>query len=175
MGPVPEERGTEMKEHPKVKFRQMTPADIAGVLVVERASFSTPWTRQAFFNELVHNQFSTYILAMTNDRIIGYGGMWLILKEAHITNIAVHPDWRGRGIGESMFDYLMALAHLSGAEKMTLEVRVSNEIAQNLYRKKGFKATGIRPRYYTDNQEDALIMWAELGGENDEKMLGAGN
>ncbi|QKI80875.1 ribosomal protein S18-alanine N-acetyltransferase [Kroppenstedtia eburnea] len=175
MDPVPGERGTEMKEHPQVKFRTMAPADIPGVLAVERASFSTPWTRQAFYNELVHNQFATYILAVTNDGIIGYGGMWLIMDEAHITNIAVHPDWRGQGIGESMFDYLMALAHLSGAEKMTLEVRVSNEIAQNLYRKKGFQATGIRPRYYTDNQEDALIMWAELGGEDDEEMLGAGH
>lgn len=161
--------------HPKVDFRQMTLTDIPAVLTVEKATFPTPWTRQAFYNELAYNQFANYIVVETEGRIIGYGGMWLILNEAHITNIAIHPDYRGLGIGESMMDHLMALAHLSGAGKITLEVRVSNEVAQNLYRKKGFNATGIRPRYYTDNQEDALIMWAELGGEIDEKVVGSGN
>lgn len=172
MAGVPEEKEVRRAE---VDFRPMVLTDIPSVLTVEHASFPTPWTRQTFRNELMYNQFATYAVAVTKGRIIGYGGMWLILNEAHITNIAIHPDYRGLGIGESMMDYLMVLAQLSGVRKMTLEVRLSNVVAQNLYRKKGFDATGVRPGYYTDNQEDALVMWAELGGESDGKIVGSGD
>ncbi|MFC4075297.1 ribosomal protein S18-alanine N-acetyltransferase [Salinithrix halophila] len=160
-----------------IEFRPMTLGDIPAVLQVEQASFTTPWTRQAFYNELAYNQFAQYMVVEKEGRVIGYCGMWLILNEAHITNIAIHPDYRGRGIGEMMIDGMMALAREAGADSMTLEVRVSNAIAQQLYRKKGFEMTGIRPRYYTDNQEDAMIMWAKLDGGSDEadrEVLGAG-
>lgn len=97
--------------------------------------------------------------------IIGYGGMWTIMDEAHVTNVAVRSAYRGRGFGELLLRELQQKALTYGSTAMTLEVRVSNEIAQNLYRKLGFKPSGLRPKYYTDNQEDALIMWADLSGE----------
>ncbi|SDX54054.1 ribosomal-protein-alanine N-acetyltransferase [Marininema mesophilum] len=162
---------------PPIEFRLMNVADIPAVLQVEQASFTAPWNRQAFYNELVHNQFAHYLVVEHEKHVIGYCGLWLILDEAHITNIAIHPDYRGRGVGDVTMDYLKAFASEAGAKKMTLEVRVSNVSAQRLYRKKGFAATGVRPGYYTDNLEDALIMWAELDGGSDEQnseISGAG-
>src|SRR5262249_2963931 len=93
--------------------------------------------------------------------IIGFAGLWLMVDEAHITTIAVHPDYRGRGLGELELASLIDIAAQIGAKWVTLEVRVSNYIAQNLYRKYGFREAGMRRRYYSDNQEDALIMWTE--------------
>ncbi|PTM53247.1 ribosomal protein S18-alanine N-acetyltransferase [Desmospora activa] len=153
---------------PAVSFRPMTVADIPEVMQVEEASFSAPWTRQAFFNELCHNQFADYTVVEKAKRVIGYIGMWLIVNEAHITNIAIAPDYRGQGIGKETMEYAMKRAWRLGAESMTLEVRVSNHIAQRLYQKMGFASSGLRPRYYTDNQEDAMIMWARLNGGSDE-------
>ncbi len=93
--------------------------------------------------------------------IIAFAGLWLMLDEAHITTIAVHPDFRGRGIGELMLYSLINISRDIGARMVTLEVRVSNTVAQNLYRKYGFREAGVRRRYYSDNHEDALIMWTE--------------
>jgi ribosomal-protein-alanine N-acetyltransferase len=162
---------------PKVSFRTMTIADIPAVIRVERASFPTPWTRQAFYNELAYNQFAHYSVVVKNEQVIGYVGMWLIMNEAHITNIAIHPDYRGKGYGEQTLNHAMEVARRHGADRMTLEVRVSNHIAQALYQKKGFEPTGRRPCYYTDNHEDALIMWACLkeGVDDRTTMLDTGN
>lgn len=146
----------------QVLFRFMTLDDIDEVLKVEESSFTVPWKREAFYNELVHNQFAKYIVMSDNDRVIGYCGMWLILDEAHITNIAVLPDYRGKKLGEALLMQAKILAMQHGAVTMTLEVRVSNQVAQSLYRKLGFKPGGIRKNYYTDNQEDALVMWVNL-------------
>ena len=93
--------------------------------------------------------------------IIGFAGLWLMVDEAHITTIAVHPDYRGRGLGELELMSLIDIAYQIGAKWVTLEVRVSNYVAQSLYRKYGFREAGMRRRYYSDNQEDALIMWTE--------------
>jgi len=93
--------------------------------------------------------------------IIGFAGLWLMLDEAHITTIAMHPDYRRQGLGEFMLTGLIDIAYDIGAKWVTLEVRMSNYIAQNLYHKYGFREAGIRHRYYSDNQEDALIMWTE--------------
>lgn len=93
--------------------------------------------------------------------IVGFAGLWLMVDEAHITTIAVHPDYRGRGVGETLLSALIGIAYEIGARMVTLEVRVSNSVAQNLYRKYGFKEAGIRRRYYSDNHEDALIMWTD--------------
>lgn len=146
----------------RVAFRKMEVRDIEKVLRVEKACFRNPWTRQAFYNELTHNQFACYILAELEGDTIGYGGMWLIINEAHITNIAIHPDMQGKRFGLRLMLYLMGLAKLRGADKMTLEVRRSNEKAKNLYQKLGFTVTGVRPGYYSDNFEDALIMWVDI-------------
>jgi len=93
--------------------------------------------------------------------VIGFAGLWLMVDEAHITTIAMHPDYRRRGLGEFMLVSLIDIAYTIGAKWVTLEVRVSNYAAQNLYRKYGFREAGLRHRYYSDNQEDALIMWTD--------------
>lgn len=142
-------------------IRPMTAADIDEVLEIERLCFPTPWSREAFRIEIEQNRCAHYFVAVCQDKIVGYGGMWVIIDEAHITNVAVHPSYRGRGIGEAIMRSLIEAAISLGAARMTLEVRVSNKIAQNLYEKLGFRAVGIRKRYYSNNNEDALIMWNE--------------
>ena len=101
------------------------------------------------------------VAAAEQSAIVAFAGLWLMIDESHITTIAVHPDHRGRGVGELMLNALITISRDIGARMVTLEVRVSNSVAQNLYRKYGFKEAGIRRRYYSDNHEDALIMWTE--------------
>lgn len=93
--------------------------------------------------------------------IVGFSGLWHMINEAHITTIAAHPDYRGRGVGELMLSSLIGIAYTVQARYVTLEVRVSNYVAQNLYRKYGFSQTGVRRRYYSDNHEDAFVMSTE--------------
>lgn len=143
-------------------FRFIEKDDIDQILRIEQLSFATPWSRESFENELEHNQFAIYLVLELNGQIVGYCGMWLIVDEAHITNIAVLPEYRGRKFGEAILRKIIELAMEKGARTMTLEVRVSNEVAQSLYRKLGFMNGGIRKKYYTDNQEDALVMWVTL-------------
>ncbi|MCG0240037.1 MAG: ribosomal protein S18-alanine N-acetyltransferase [Firmicutes bacterium] len=139
----------------------MTLADVDGVVAVERLCFLTPWSRQAFVRELTENPHARYLVARAGGTVVGYAGMWLVLDEAHVTNVAVHPDWRRQGLGERLMRGLMDWARAEGATRMTLEVRVSNQPAQELYRKLGFQPSGIRRGYYTDTGEDALIMWKD--------------
>lgn len=146
----------------KLVIRRMLLQDLDQVLRVEQRSFTAPWTRQAFLGELVENRLARYIVAEYEGEIVGYGGLWLIMDEGHITNIAVDPTFRGRKLGERLLQALMSLCAAAGGGKMTLEVRVTNTIAQNLYRKYGFERVGVRKGYYTDNKEDAIIMWADL-------------
>ncbi|WP_339222590.1 ribosomal protein S18-alanine N-acetyltransferase [Paenibacillus sp. FSL H8-0332] len=143
-------------------FRLMRLEDVPAILVIEREAFTMPWTEEAFRNELSHNHFAKYMVMELAGHIIGYAGMWAIVDEAHVTNIALLEAYRGRKWGERLLDELMKTAAYLGMKSITLEVRVSNEVAQNLYRKKGFKPAGTRKGYYSDNREDALIMWADL-------------
>ncbi len=154
----------------------MTLADVDDVTEIERQSFPVPWSRAAFIDELTRNEQALYVVVRDESgRAAGYGGMWLVCDEAHVTNIAVRPDRRRRGAGTAIMVTLMALAQSRGANRMTLEVRVSNHAAQELYRRLGFAPAGVRPHYYMDNREDALIMWLddisaalrELSGEQD--------
>jgi ribosomal-protein-alanine N-acetyltransferase len=145
-----------------IHIRPMTVDDLEQVCEVEKKSFRIPWTREAFNNELTQNHFARYAVVETDDRVIGYCGMWMIVDEAHITNIALLPEYRGRGIGEHLLKDMIRLAQMLGCNRMTLEVRVSNRLAQRLYEKMGFVIKGKRPKYYTDNMEDAYIMWVEL-------------
>lgn len=133
--------------------------DLEWILEIESCSFPVPWSRDSFLNEIHFNEFATYLVCCNGDTVIGYAGMWVILDEAHITNIAVHPDYRGMGIGLKLARALIDFGLMDGAVRFTLEVRRSNTIAQSLYKKLGFKTTGVRKRYYSDNKEDALIMW----------------
>jgi ribosomal-protein-alanine N-acetyltransferase len=117
--------------------------------------------RRFFPLTLLPNRPSTTISTPSVASIIGFAGLWLMVDEAHITTIAMHPDFRRLGLGEFMLVSLIDIAYDIGAKWVTLEVRVSNYAAQNLYRKYGFREAGLRHRYYSDNQEDALIMWTE--------------
>ncbi|TYP53316.1 ribosomal protein S18-alanine N-acetyltransferase [Thermosediminibacter litoriperuensis] len=152
----------ERAEREKVTIDLMRLEDLDQVIEIEKLSFTNPWSRNAFASELTDNHFSTYIVAKVNSTIVGYAGMWLIVDEAHVTNVAVLPEYRGRGIGELLMRSLMDIAWRNGARRMTLEVRKSNYVAQNLYSKLGFEPMGIRRGYYTDNREDAVIMWTDL-------------
>jgi [ribosomal protein S18]-alanine N-acetyltransferase len=143
-------------------IRFMTVDDLDAVMDIEMKSFSIPWSRDAFLNEIEQNHLSTYLVVEDGDHVAGYCGVWLVVDEAHITNVAVLPEYRGQGLGESLMRKIMGIATQFGARVMTLEVRVSNIAAQHLYRKLGFQDGGIRKRYYSDNQEDALVMWVNL-------------
>lgn len=142
-----------------IVFEEMGLEHLDQVLEIEKVSFPSPWSRSAFAYELLQNNFACYLVALAGDRVVGYGGMWLILDEAHITNIAVHPDWRMKQIGRALMREMMRLAVTLGINRMTLEVRPSNAAARRLYTLLGFGERGMRKRYYTDTNEDAIIMW----------------
>lgn len=144
-----------------VVIEDMRIDDIDAVQVVERASFPVPWPANAFRHELTQNKNAHYIVAKEGDHIVGYAGLWLSLDEAHITTFAVLPEYRRRKIGERMLVAIFDRAARLGAEWLTLEVRASNLGAQRLYEKYGFRPAGIRRRYYSDNNEDAIIMWTD--------------
>lgn len=136
----------------------MTLADLDAVHAIERSSFSVPWPDDAYRNELLTNRLASYVVARAGDAIVGFGGLWVMVDEAHITTFAVDPRWRRRGVGEWMLLGLLDRAAERHAREATLEVRLSNMPARRLYEKYGFRPVGIRPRYYSDNGEDALIM-----------------
>ncbi|MFT9495674.1 ribosomal protein S18-alanine N-acetyltransferase [Anaerosolibacter sp.] len=142
-----------------IRARSMTVEDIPQVLEIENLCFTVPWSPEAFEMEISKNKFAQYVVAEVDGRIAGYGGMWFIVDEAHVTNIAVHPQYRGKGYGELIVAAMVRRADDQGIYQMTLEVRASNHVAQNLYRKFGFEPCGVRPKYYADNNEDAVIMW----------------
>ncbi len=144
-----------------VVIEDMRLEDIAAVQLVENASFPLPWPANAFRHELTQNKNAHYIVAKEGEHIVGYAGLWLSLDEAHITTFAVLPEYRRRKIGERMLLAIFERAEKLGAEWLTLEVRASNLPAQRLYEKYGFRPAGIRRHYYSDNNEDAIIMWTE--------------
>jgi ribosomal-protein-alanine N-acetyltransferase len=155
---------------PVLRIRAMTIADLPTVQLIERASFTTPWPGHAYRQELEVNRLAHYLVATLAGEIVAYGGIWLMVDEAHVTTFAVHPRYRRRRIGERLLLSLLDLAVDRHAREATLEVRLSNLAARRLYEKYGFRPVGIRPRYYSDNQEDALIMTTEPLAE--ERMVG---
>ena len=141
--------------------RAMTTDDLDGVMAVEQEAFPAPWSRSAFAEELEKNRLARYLVALDGETIVGYAGTWLVINEAHVTNVAVHATRRHEGIGRLLMEALMKLARDEGMESMTLEVRVSNEPAKALYQQLGFVSAGIRKSYYSETKEDALILWRE--------------
>lgn len=135
--------------------------DIAAMYNVEKTSFPCPWSYDSFA-ENFYNLYSIYVLAENSDGVIGFGGMQVIFDEAHIMNVAVLKNYRRNGAASQMLELMMNEAKSRGAEKIFLEVRKSNLPAQALYRKHGFNMLAIREKYYSDNNEDAIIMAAEL-------------
>jgi ribosomal-protein-alanine N-acetyltransferase len=138
----------------------MSVEDIGDVLRVEAQCFSTTWPRNAFLNELTENKLAHYFIGRAEDATVAYGGLWVILEDAHITTVAVDPAYQGKGYGERMLVWLLDEAINRGASWITLEVRESNQTAQNLYKKYGFAVVNTRRGYYSDNDENALVMWA---------------
>ena len=144
-----------------ITVRPMVMTDVDGVMAVEHDSFLTPWSRSAFEEELAQNRLARYIVAEENGAIVGYAGTWLVINEAHVTNVAVSSQRRREGIGRLLMQNLMELARENGMESMTLEVRVSNAAARHLYAQMGFVEAGIRKNYYSETKEDALVLWCE--------------
>jgi ribosomal-protein-alanine N-acetyltransferase len=135
--------------------------DIPAVHAIESASFPTPWPPYAFRGELESNRMAHYLVVRADARVVAYAGLWLMVDEAHVTTFAVLPAYRRRGLGGRLLSALIELAADLGASVVTLEVRLSNVAARRLYQRFGFRPVGVRPRYYSDNGEDALIMTTE--------------
>jgi [ribosomal protein S18]-alanine N-acetyltransferase len=145
----------------RILIEPMRVADLDEVQTIEHASFATPWPPNSYRSELETNRLAQYVVARAEGQVVAYGGIWLMVDEAHITTFAVAPAWRRRKIGERLLLALLDLATERRASEATLEVRLSNLAARRLYEKYGFRPVGLRPRYYSDNNEDALIMTTE--------------
>jgi ribosomal-protein-alanine N-acetyltransferase len=150
----------------RLDITPMAPGDITAVLRIEAASFSTAWPQNAFASEIGDNRLAHYFVGRANGEIVAYGGIWVILEDSHLTTLAVAPGARGRKYGEELLAHLLREAIRRGAAWITLEVRESNAAAQRLYDKYGFTVVSNRRGYYSDNNENALVMWAgNLRGE----------
>lgn len=158
---------------PEYVTERMTEKDLEQVLQIERASFATAWSERMFRNEL-RSPLSRNLVARCPEsgRIAGYINFWVFAGEVHLNNVAVHPDLRNRGIGALLVAQMVVIARKERALWLTLEVRPTNLAAIALYEKFGFRVRGVRPRYYTDTQEDAFIMWSEVEDENGAKREG---
>jgi len=144
----------------KLSFRKMVPDDADAVARVEEACFPVPWSRESFWRE-ASNENTSYILAIdeATGEVVGYAGCWILADEAQITNVAILPAFRGCGAGTQLMAASIAAAVKRGATAMTLEVRPSNAPALALYHHFDFEEAGRRKGYYSDNGEDAIIMW----------------
>ena len=145
-------------EMPMVTFEPLQETVLDDVLDIEKVSFPEPWSRRLFQQEIRHDS-SVFIVMKASDKIVGYGGFWQVLDEAHITNLAIVPERRRIGLGSVLLGRLLEMAHEKGTRRATLEVRETNVAAINLYRKFGFEAVAVRKNYYAKTHEDAIIMW----------------
>lgn len=142
-------------------IKKMDLSHVEQVYEIEELSFFTPWSKKSIRDE-VKNSNGRYIVILKDDKVVSYGGFWIVLDEASINNIAVHPDFRGQGISKLLMNTLIEMALAEGAKTMFLEVRSSNAVAQKLYRALNFKMVGLRSKYYVDTDEDAIVMMKEL-------------
>ncbi|MDP8960795.1 MAG: ribosomal protein S18-alanine N-acetyltransferase [Actinomycetota bacterium] len=132
---------------------------LGAVHAIESSVYRRPWSTRMFASELAQRDSRVYLVALRGRRVLGYSGMVLVDDEAHITTVVVAPQFRRQGIGTALVASLLRAARKRGMEAASLEVRVGNNAAQALYRRFGFAPVGVRPRYYEDTNEDALIMW----------------
>ena len=142
-------------------IRQAEEKDIAAIEKLEQVCFTDPWSYDSLEQDILRNKLAFYIAAEVDGEVCGYVGIWNIIDEGHITNVAVSPDYRRKHIASNMLDVLIASCEEAGVERFTLEVRAGNEPAKALYEGKGFREVGLRKGYYQDNGEDAIIMWRE--------------
>lgn len=145
-----------------IELLKMTTEHIKDVHKIEEDCFSIPWSEKSFYDEITKNKLAIYIVLKLDEEIVGYGGMWHVITEGHITNVAIKKEYRGKGLGNKIIDGLIDIAKQREMIGITLEVRASNQVAQSLYKKKGFMITGVRKEYYDDNKEDAILMWKDL-------------
>ena len=152
----------------QLTIETMREADVPAVQIIERDIFSTPWPRNAYYRELASRNSAHYIVlrkaggsSPDSDEIVGYAGMWRMYDEAHVTTIGVRHDMQHSGYGRVLFAALVQAAYDMGAKWVTLEVRTSNENAMKMYEAFAFKVIGRRKGYYTDNGEDAIVMWSD--------------
>ena len=144
----------------------MVEADVPAVHEIDLLAFSLPWPERSFRFEVTSNPAARCWVAEAEGRIVGMIVVWMIVDEAHIATIATHPDFRRQGIGDELLTHALVSALSEGAVKSLLEVRASNEAAQRMYRRFGYVEDGRRPRYYKDNNEDAILMSLDLAQFN---------
>jgi [ribosomal protein S18]-alanine N-acetyltransferase len=148
---------------PTTEIQRLCAADLDAVLEIERLSFRTPWQRPAFEAELAHTWSRLEVVRETaTGRILAFADYWLVSDEVHVLNIATHPQARRQGHGARLLRHIVDQAKTASFKCIDLEVRRSNEAAQALYASHGFQVVGMRPRYYEDNDEDAILMTLKL-------------
>jgi ribosomal-protein-alanine N-acetyltransferase len=179
-----------MSHRRRIHISPLTPDDVAAASAIEALSMARPWPVAELMRDLTHNPASSYLGAFAEDLdqtpphvppdglLVGFVGGWRHVDEIHVTTVAVHPDWRRQGIGRSLMLHLMTSALDDGMVYVTLEVRVSNAPARQLYRQLGFREAGSRRGYYADNGEDALILTTPSGFDREwraglERLLAA--
>ena len=138
-------------------IRKMTEQDLDEVMMIEKESFSLPWSRESYLGEL-RNSFANYIVCDCAGVVAGYAGIWVVFEEAHITNVAVGKSFRSQGIGLALMAEAERIARSKKATRILLEVRPSNEVALHMYRNLNYMQTALRKAYYSDNGEDAMVM-----------------
>lgn len=144
-------------------IRPIREEDVDSIHEIETLCFAMPWSKESILHDVKENVVARWLVLDSGEGdVLAYAGMWFVLDEAHVCNVAVHPDHRRKGYGRMIFDALVELAQENSMSMMTLEVRRSNTAAQNLYHACGFLDVGYRKRYYEDNKEDALIMYREF-------------
>ncbi len=148
-------------------IRRATEKDVAVIAELEKVCFTTPWTYESVYQDVVQNKLAFYVVADIEGYVVGYAGVWNIVDEGHITNVAVAPEFRQHHVGSAIIKVLLEVTEKAGITRHTLEVRRGNEAAIKLYENFGFEVCGERKGYYEDTGEDALIMWRESSqGEN---------
>jgi [ribosomal protein S18]-alanine N-acetyltransferase len=151
----------DMQVVPKLAIEPMREEDSPTIQAIEKEIFLTPWPKNAYHRELSQNRQASYMVMREDGEIVGYGGLWKVFHESHVTTIGVRAKDQRKGYGRALFAALIQRSYALGARWITLEVRPSNDHAIRLYEAFGFKAIGRRRGYYTDNGEDALIMWSD--------------
>lgn len=164
-------RSPEIHPLPDIELTKMRRRHLRRVLAIESRVYPRPWSMSLFLSELAQRSTRTYLVARLDGDVIGYAGMMFTGKEAHITNIAVDPDYHGRKVGTRLLITVITEALARGAEVISLEVRVTNRAAQQMYRKFGFDVAGVRKGYYIETNEDALVMVVQNALSTDYRLL----